>query len=49
MRNASRPSVVVQFGLEKPGFFKKPGFLVAKLYHYPTIYVLAFLAQIVYY
>ena len=26
--------VVVQFGLEKPGFFEKPGFWVAKPYHY---------------
>ena len=29
--------VMVQFGLEKPGFFEKPGFLVAKLYHYQSL------------
>jgi hypothetical protein len=29
-RIANRRSVVVQIGLEKPGFFEKPGFLAAK-------------------
>src|SRR5438477_122857 len=40
IRKRSHPCVVVQFGLEKPGFFEKPGFWVAKPYHYPSVVLL---------